>query len=604
MAREDDDSFVGMTAATRRALELTETLSGARAPTLFSALNTCRTPMGGRLLAHTLHHPPRGRDEVLSRHEAVDALLKAGVAAPLQRALAAISDIERIAAGVALFSARPRDLAGLRQTMENLPEAIDSFRPAVAASPKLAALARECAPVAEVAKVLQSALAREPAALARDGGVIADNHSEELDSLRRLRGNARDGLEDMAAAARRESGIETLRVEYGKLHGFYIEVPKSRAADAPAEWRRRQTLKHAERYITPELKRHEEKVLAAEERARALEKVLYERMLSDLHPHVAALRSLAAAIAELDMLACFAAAAKSLNWRRPQMREGQTLRIVGGRHPVVESQTRHFVGNDLHLDESARLRIITGPNMGGKSTYLRQTALIAVLAYCGAFVPAESAEVGDIARIFTRIGAADDLAGGRSTFMVEMTEAAEILHNADKRSLVLLDEIGRGTSTYDGLSLAWAMAERLLRENRALTMFATHYFEMTTLPNSQKGAANSHLAVSEHGDEIVFLHRVEDGAASRSYGLQVARLAGFPPEALERARALLHAFESPSSAPPLFAAAAAAAAVRPPPRPPALQKLREINPDSLSPREAHELLYQLKTLAETKRGNK
>ncbi|MGI9298395.1 MAG: DNA mismatch repair protein MutS [Gammaproteobacteria bacterium] len=596
IAREDDDNFVGMTAATRRALELTETLSGARAPTLFSVMNTCKTPMGSRLLAHTLHHPPRRRDDILPRHEAVDSMLKTGAAEELRETLSAVSDIERVAAGIALFSARPRDLAGLRQTMAVLPEIARRARSAAAAAPKLAELAERCAPVVAAAEILQNALAEEPASSQRDGGVIADEYNDELDSLRRLRRNAREGLDEMAAAARRQSGVESLRVEYNKIHGFYIELPKSRAASAPPEWRRRQTLKNAERFITPELKRHEERFIAAEERSRALEKLLYEKMLGDLQPHVAALRLLAAAVAELDMLVCFAAAAKKLDWRRPEMRDGAMLRIVGGRHPVVESQTPHFVGNDLILDESARLHIITGPNMGGKSTYLRQTALIVVLAYCGAFVPAESAVLGDIGRIFTRIGAADDLAGGRSTFMVEMTEAAEILHNADSRSLVLLDEIGRGTSTFDGLSLAWALAERLLRVNRALTMFATHYFELTALPEEQKEAVNSHLSVSEHGDEIVFLHRVEGGAASRSYGLQVARLAGVPADALARAREMLHTFEggpARSSPLPLFASGGG------PPRSETLQKLRGINPDSLSPREAHEVLYQLKNLAET-----
>ena len=594
IVRENDGDFIGMTAATRGALELTKTLSGARAPTLLSVLNTCKTPMGGRFLAHLLHHPPRRRDEILPRHEAVDSLLKTNAAEEIQKTLAAVSDVEKVAAGIALFSARPRDLAGLRTTLNALPGIARAVAPAIAASAKLAALTKLCAPAAAVTDILR-ALAAEPAVSARDGGIIADEFDSELDELRRLRHNARDGLDEMAAAARRESGIETLRVEYGKMHGFYIEIPKSRAADTPAEWRRRQTLKHAERYITPELKNHEEKVLAAEERARALEKILYEKMLADLQPHIADLRKLAAALAELDVLVCFAAAAKSLRWRRPEMRDESILHIVGGRHPVVEAQTEHFVGNDLHLDDRARLHIITGPNMGGKSTYLRQTALIAVLAHCGSFVPADSAAVGDVERIFTRIGAADDLAGGRSTFMVEMTEAAEILHSAESRSLVLLDEIGRGTSTFDGLSLAWALAERLL-QNRALTMFATHYFELTALPAQQKSAINRHLEVAEHGDEIVFLHRVADGAANRSYGLQVARLAGVPPEVLARAREMLDAFERPRESLPLFSQPA------PPAAPPsaALQKLRDTDPDSLSPRAAHDLLYQLHELAHRK----
>lgn len=620
LAREDEHTFVGMTAATRRALELTETLSGARAPTLLSVINTCQTPMGSRLLSYTLHHPPRRQQDILPRRDAVDALQKTGAQKELQSALAHVSDVERVAAGIALFSARPRDLAGLRQTMSSLPDIVAKFAPARAASTRLDQLAKQCVPVAAAQEILCSALAAEPAGSVRDGEVIAEGFNAELDELRQLRRNAKSGLEEMAADARRESGIDTLRVEYGKLHGFFIEVPKSRAKDAPAEWQRRQTLKNAERFITPTLKRHEEKVLAAEEKSRALERSLYDQMLSDLQPMAGELRELSASLAELDMLACFAAAAKLPNWRRPQTADGHTMHIVGGRHPVVESQTEHFVGNDLHLDAEARLHIITGPNMGGKSTYLRQAALLVILSCCGSFVPAESAAIGDIRRIFTRIGAADDLAGGRSTFMVEMTEAAEILHNADEASLVLLDEIGRGTSTYDGLSLAWALAEQLLNKNRARVMFATHYFELTELPVKHKAAKNRHLSVCEHGEEIVFLHQVEDGAASQSYGLQVARLAGIPADALARADQILRTLEQPSQDTPLFTQARTAharadgnsgtappqadartpkaAAALLPVHSKVLRKLQSLNPDTLSPRQAHDLLYQLKQLSE------
>ncbi|MBE8159167.1 MAG: DNA mismatch repair protein MutS, partial [Betaproteobacteria bacterium] len=499
--REEFGDFIGMTAATRRSLELTETLSGARAPTLFSAINSCKTPMGARLLAHTLHHPPRRPAAIIPRHDAVEALCKTGLAAPAQKLLSAVSDIERIAAGIALFSARPRDLAGLRRTMEVLPEAAELLSPAAQASEKIAELTRACAPPKTAMALLQTALAEEPAAMARDGGVIAAGYNAELDILRGLQNNARAGLGAMEDSARQQSGISGLRVDYNKIQGFFIEVPRAQAKHAPAEWQRRQTLKNAERFITPEIKRHEEKVLAAEEKSRALERALYDELLSALQPHVSALRALAAAAAELDMLACFAVCAQTHNWRRPQILDSPALRIIGGRHPVVESQTRHFVGNDLQLDESSRLHIITGPNMGGKSTYLRQTALIVLLACCGAFVPAESAQIGIIGAIFTRIGATDDLAGGRSTFMVEMTEAAEIMHAAAADSLVLLDEIGRGTSTYDGLALAWALAERLLLKNRSLTLFATHYFELTALAEESEAAKNRHLAAREHGDE-------------------------------------------------------------------------------------------------------
>lgn len=597
MTWEDDNGFVGMTAATRRALELTETLSGARAPTLFSVINSCKTPMGSRLLADTLHHPPRQNNNTLHRHGTVETFVRRNVIAPLQQSLSQVGDIERIAAAVALFSVRPRDLAGLRQSMFALPEISRHLQELP--GEKIRTLAKECTPVVPALNLLKNVLAESPAATIRDGGVIADGYDSHLDELRGLQHNAREGLEEMAAEARKESGIDGLRMEYNKVHGFFIEVPKSRAGNVPVGWQRRQTLKNAERFITPALKRHEEKVLASEEQARALERKIYDHLITELQPHVAGLRTLAAAVAELDMLACFAAVAAGKKWERPQMSNVSEIYIEEGRHPVVESQTSHFVGNDLQMDESSRLHIITGPNMGGKSTYLRQTALIVILAHCGAFVPAKSARIGDIGRIFTRIGAADDLAGGRSTFMVEMNEAAEIVNNADENSLVLVDEIGRGTSTYDGLALAWALVERLLMQNRAPTLFATHYFELTTLPEEHSSAKNRHLAVAEHGEEIVFMHRVEDGAASRSYGLHVARLAGIPPPVLSRAHELLNALENPKHALPLFSSPPVVSS--PPPASKThevVEKLREVEPDSLSPREAHELLYVLKSLSD------
>ncbi|MGU9951909.1 MAG: DNA mismatch repair protein MutS [Gammaproteobacteria bacterium WSBS_2016_MAG_OTU1] len=604
---ETADDFVSMTAATRRSLELTTTLSGAKSPTLFSVLNKCKTPMGARLLAHLLHHPPRQRNAILPRHRAVQALCQSDVVEEVQESMAAFADIERIAASIALFSARPRDLVGLRTTMSALPDMLKQLLPAAQKDAKLAELSKQCAPVLPAQNILIEALAEEPAPTTRDGGVIANGYNRELDELRRLKSNARDGLDEMAAAAKAASGIESLRVEYSKVHGFFIEVSKSQARRAPAHWQRRQTLKNAERFITADMKQHEEKVLAAEEKSRSLEKFLYDNLLESLQEHVGALRALAAALAEADMLTCFAASATEHNWRCPEMNQNAALQIINGRHPVVEKQTAHFVGNDLQMHNESRLHIVTGPNMGGKSTYLRQNALIVILACCGSFVPADKALIGDISGIYTRIGAADDLAGGRSTFMVEMTEAAEISHRADAHSLVLLDEIGRGTSTYDGLSLAWALAERLLLKNNALTLFATHYFELTALADEQPAACNRHLSVSEHSEGIVFLHRVEDGAASRSYGLQVARLAGVPVATVERAGELLAAFEQPPATLPLFAAPATSskssakisdetpAKTRPNL---ALQKLQATNPDSLSPREAHELLYALKELAD------
>ena len=598
MEYENLTKFIGMTCATRGSLELTETLSGERSPTLYSVLNRCQTPMGARLLSYMLHHPPRATEDIIPRHEAVDAFIKTGQDAPLQKILATLVDIERIASSIALYSARPRDLAGLRHTMTLLPEISDCCRQLAPASDRLRQLGEQCAPIAAVQILLESALATEPAATTRDGGVIAEGYHDELDTLRRLQYNARDGLDAFTKKARQESGIDSLRVEYNRVQGFFIEIPKSQAARAPAHWQRRQTLKNAERFITSEIKQHEEKTLAAEEKARALERSLYDTLLGELQPHVNSLRKLAATLAELDMLAGFAATAKTLGWCRPIMLDETALHITGGRHPVVESQSKHFVANDLMLDEKRRLHIITGPNMGGKSTYLRQAALIVILACCGSFVPADEATIGGIGRIFTRIGAADDLAGGRSTFMVEMTETAEILHHAAADSLVLLDEIGRGTSTYDGLSLAWALAERLLRHNRALTLFATHYFELTAVADAYPEALNAHLSVAEHGEEIVFLHRVQSGAASRSYGLQVARLAGVPTAVIDRARTMLKTFEQsplPLFTPQLLASPLFPKTETPPPTVhPIIKQLQTINPDELSPRAAHELLYTLK----------
>lgn len=598
LRRETGEDFLGMTAATRHSLELTETLSGERSPTLFSVMNHCRTPMGTRLLSYVLHHPPQRATEALPRQAAVDALRISGSFRPVQRALNSCPDIERIAASISLYSVRPRELVAMRGIMQRMPEVAEGIRPAAAASEKLKELEDACTPVPEALSILEKVLAEDPAAVVRAGDVIADGFDSELDEWRVLCRDAKAGLKEMDARIREQIGVEGVRIEYNKVYGFFIELTKAQAVHAPADWQRRQTLKSAERFVTPELKRHEERVLVAEEKSRAREKVLYDQMLKDLQPHVPALRRLATALAELDIIACFALVADDLNWRMPELTDESELRIAGGRHPVVESQSDHFVGNDLALNDESRLHIITGPNMGGKSTYLRQTALIVILARIGSFVPADRACIGGISQIFTRIGAADDLAGGRSTFMVEMTEAAEILHNADTRSLVLLDELGRGTSTFDGMALAWALAEELLQKNRSLTMFATHYFELTALADEFPEAINRHLTLAEHGDDIVFLHRVEDGASNRSYGLQVAKIAGMPPTALARAAELLDTFERPERAMPLFDPSSAADKASPASPHPVLEKIRSAKPDSLTPREAHDMLYELKNLVD------
>jgi len=592
---ERADEYLRMDAATRRNLELTETLRGEPSPTLFSLLDECATGMGSRLLRHWLHHPLRDRGALAARHEALEAL--ASSQGELHALLRRFADVERIAARIALRSARPRDLSSLRDSLALLPQLAAA---APRGTPLLEALARDLEPPADGAALLARAIQPEPAALVRDGGVIADGYAAELDELRRLQTHAGEFLAALEARERERTGIPNLRVAYNHVHGYYIEVTNAQADKVPADYRRRQTLKNAERYITPELKQFEDKALSARERALALEKSLYDALLEALGAHLPALQRIARALAQLDVLACFAALAARRNYCRPRFVDEVLVEIEGGRHPVVEDQIERFIANDLRLSPARQLLLITGPNMGGKSTYMRQTALIVLLAHVGSFVPAAAARIGPIDQIFTRIGAADDLAGGRSTFMVEMTESANILHNATARSLVLMDEVGRGTSTFDGLALAWAIARHLLERNRALTLFATHYFELTRLALEYKEAVNVHLDAVEHKDSVVFLHALEEGPASQSYGLQVAALAGVPKAVIQRARRILQSLEEQSLArggqADLFAAPAAGGP-EPAPAADALRDaLAQVNPDALSPREALELLYRLKTL--------
>jgi DNA mismatch repair protein MutS len=591
---EHERAYVRMDPATRRNLELTETIRGAPEPTLFSLLDTCATGMGSRCLRHALHHPLRDRAVVQARLDAVAALIDPAGSAPhgaLTRILKQCSDVERITARVALRSARPRDLSGLRATLELLPE----LGSALAALPgaRLAALAQALAPQPALATLLRAAIQAEPAAVLRDGGVVADGYDKELDELRAIQSNCGEFLLELEARERARTGIPALKVEYNRVHGFYIEVGNAHAARVPADYRRRQTLKNAERYIMPELKAFEDKALSARERALAREKLLYERLLDELEPHIPALQGAAAALAELDMLCAFAARAAAADYCAPEFTDEHAIEIESGRHPVVEGQVDRFIANSASLHAARRMLIVTGPNMGGKSTYMRQVALIALLAHTGSFVPARRARLGPLDAIYTRIGAADDLAGGRSTFMVEMTEAAHILHHASPSSLVLMDEIGRGTSTFDGLALAWAIARHLVERNGSLALFATHYFEMTALAAEFRQVANIHLDAVEHKDHIVFLHAVEEGPASRSYGLQVAQLAGVPAPVIRAARRRLADLEEHgfAAAPQrdLFAAPPAAET-----EPPALAALREIDPDALTPKEALEILYRLR----------
>jgi DNA mismatch repair protein MutS len=614
LAVESENEFIGLDAATRRNLELTETIRGqdgsSSSPTLFSQLDHCRTAMGSRLLRHWLHHARRDQDIAKARHAALNALMRADASAGLSATLASVPDIERITTRIALLSARPRDLAGLRGGLQQLP----SLRAYVAMcnkdadAPLLKTIQDALATPAECLDLVERAIAPEPAAMVRDGGVIARGFDAELDELRALSENAGQFLVDLETRERARTGIANLRVEYNKVHGFYIEVTHGQTDKVPDDYRRRQTLKNAERYITPELKAFEDKALSAQERALAREKHLYEKLLNDLAPHIGTLQSIAHALAQLDTLTALADHAMRNNWCAPILVPEPTIVIEQGRHPVVENQIERFIANDCELSDDRKLLLITGPNMGGKSTFMRQVALITLLAYAGSFVPASRAVIGPIDRIFTRIGAADDLAGGRSTFMVEMTESAAILNGATEHSLVLMDEVGRGTSTFDGLALAWAIAKHLIETTRSFTLFATHYFELTQLPEAHPAAANVHLSAVEHKDSIVFLHAVQPGPASQSYGLQVAQLAGVPQPVIRAARKHLAALEAHSvqSAPQFDLFASAFTEPSTEAEEPQQDKtvsmlieaLAEIDPDALSPREALNALYRLKNLAD------
>ena len=597
---ETADEFIGLDAITRRNLELTETLRGQEAPTLFSLLDHCRTSMGSRMLRHWLHHPARKQQQARLRHEAIQNLMDGDHCAALTAALGNIPDVERITTRIALASARPRDLAGLRSGLQQLPLLQDTL--AHCATPLLEQLLLALATPDACQHLLEISIKLEPATMVRDGGVIASGFDAELDELCGLSENAGQYLIELESRERAATGIANLRVEYNRVHGFYIEVTHGQTDKVPEHYRRRQTLKNAERYITPELKAFEDKALSAQDRALAREKILYDQVLQQLMPHIVALQTIAGALAQLDCLVALTEHAVRHQWCAPQLVTEPVLEIIQGRHPVVENQIERFIANDCVLHGERKLLLITGPNMGGKSTYMRQVALITLLAYVGSYVPANRATIGPIDRLFTRIGAADDLAGGRSTFMVEMTESAAILNAATEHSLVLMDEVGRGTSTFDGLALAWAIARQLITQTRSYTLFATHYFELTQLPETHPSAHNVHLSAVEHQESIVFLHAVQDGPASQSYGLQVAQLAGIPAPVIRAARKHLaeleaHAVQS-SSQFDLFASARefepAAASVSM-----VQEALDQLDPDALSPREALDALYALKKLAQS-----
>ena len=601
LAVENSSSYLGIDPATRRNLEISETIRGEPAPTLMSLLDTCVTTMGSRSLRHALHHPLRDQARVRARLAAVSLLTENSAAHcdSLRNGLKTCADVERITARIALKSARPRDLSGLRDTLARLPQL--SAQLASLDSPRLQDLAANVQPLESATGLLTRAIQPEPASIVREGGVIADGFDPGLDELRAIQNNCGQFLLDLEARERTRSGIANLKVEYNRVHGFYIEVTRAQSEKVPDDYRRRQTLKNAERYITPELKTFEDKALSAQERALAREKLLYEQVLDELAPEIPALQRVASALAEIDLLSTFAERAHTLDFSMPELVETPLIEITAGRHPVVEAQVADFIANDAGLSPLRQMLLVTGPNMGGKSTYMRQVALITLLAHCGSFVPAKRARIGAIDQIFTRIGAADDLAGGRSTFMVEMTEAAYILHHATPASLVLLDEIGRGTSTFDGLALAWAIARHLLDTTKSLTLFATHYFELTRLAQEFRQLANVHLDAVEHKDHIVFLHSVEEGPANQSYGLQVAQLAGVPAGVIRAAKKHLleleHEGAARSQQPDLFVAAATREAA-PAIDPALIDQLRAIDPDALTPRQALDALYALKKMLE------
>jgi len=587
---------------TRRNLELVQTLRGEDSPTLFSLLDTCMTGMGSRLLKNWLLEPTRDRAPAQQRLDAITAL-RSGPWQRLREQLKGCSDVERITARIALRQVRPRELVALQQTLQKT----ELLAPALSGQTALLAqISEQLQPPAGCAELLARAILPEPAALIRDGGVINTGFDAELDELRTIQTNCDGFLLDLETRERERTGITNLRVQFNKVHGFYIEVTSSNLDRVPEDYRRRQTLKNAERFITPELKAFEDKALSAQERALAREKWLYEQLLDALQPFVPALTRTAKALAALDVLCTLTERSLTLDWNAPQFALEPCIEIEAGRHPVVqarlaETSSGAFIANDTRLGVKQRMQIITGPNMGGKSTYMRQVALIVLLASIGSYVPAGSCRLGPIDAIYTRIGAADDLANAQSTFMLEMTEAAQILHGATPNSLVLMDEIGRGTSTFDGLALAGAIATQLHDKTQAFTLFATHYFELTEFPARHHAAVNVHVSATESGHDIVFLHEIQSGPASRSYGIQVARLAGMPAAVVNHARHVLEHLEANASeaqaqvdlfAPPPAAAVSAPSAVE--------ARLAEIDPDALSPREALDALYALKKLGDKK----
>jgi DNA mismatch repair protein MutS len=620
---EDREDSVTMDAATRRNLEIDTNLTGGESNTLFELLNKASTCMGSRLLCRWLNRPLRKKSTLEQRQQAIGSLLENYRFESIREPLKVIGDLERILGRIALRSARPRDLSRLCLSLAVYPQLQNLLSEHT--STRLLELSKSISTFPEIVDLLNRAIIENPPVIIRDGGVIAEGYDNELDELRNISSNAGQFLIDLETQEKERTGINTLKVGYNRVHGYYIEISRGQSDQAPAEYIRRQTLKNAERFITPELKEFEDKALSAKSRALSREKALYDELVEKLNTDLQALQTSANGIAELDVLNTLAERADALNFCQPKLTDSRGITICEGRHPVVEQvldNSTPFVPNDVNLGQDRNMLIITGPNMGGKSTYMRQTALITLLAHTGSYIPAKQASIGIVDRIFTRIGSSDDLAGGRSTFMVEMTETANILQNATDRSLVLMDEIGRGTSTFDGLSLAWACAEYLAKQIKALCLFATHYFEITSLPEQCSGVHNMHLSAAEHNDSIVFLYHIENGPASQSYGLQVAKLAGIPQTVIAEARQqlkLLESGEHPHSQSVIGSTASNTATPAPTPakaekeksttplqselfsspESPALEALEKVDPDDLTPRQALELVFHLKQLAKS-----
>lgn len=596
---ERSEEGIILDAATRRNLELEYSLFGEHKNTLISVLDSTVTSMGGRMLRRWLNKPLRDHNTLRSRHQATGSLINQYRYEELQTTLRAIGDIERISSRIAMGSARPRDLSNLSSSLDTIPS-IKKLLNQISNS-YIEQVTLTLDPHTNLFDLLSRAIIENPPVLIRDGGVIAQGYDSELDELRALRANSESYLLDLESREKQRTKITNLKVAYNRVHGYYIEISRSQSDNVPADYIRRQTLKAVERFIIPELKKFEDKILSSKERSLAREKHLYEVLLLELAKEVSSLRETAQLLAEIDVLTCFAERATRLNYHAPEMSNTPGLSIKAGRHPVVEqSLDTPFVPNDVALHNKRRMLMITGPNMGGKSTYMRQTILIALMASIGSYVPAESAVIGKIDRIFTRIGAHDDLSTGRSTFMVEMTEAANILNNATSNSLILMDEIGRGTSTFDGLSLAWAFAEHLVNHTRSFTLFATHYFELTQLPDFNQYVHNVHINAAEHGDKIIFLHTVKEGPANQSYGLQVAQLAGVPRNVIKKAKKRLDMLENNSYKEPAIGETMSLALSFPRETDEVAEAIKEavsaIDPDDLTPRKALETLYQLTKL--------